>query len=131
MKELKNARERAVQLNHWRNERIHARVRYYNEVYILYNNKTGKRLDMEQCREKLDEALKLVGDVEGNIPALETFIKLRKTFREAMGGEAPASKTLPPRSNFLEKSNFTKGKFRGEKPEPLISDFSPTTTAPI
>ena len=53
---------------------------------------------MEGCREKLDEALKLVGDVESNIDALEGFIK-----------RPPRAKTLPTRSNFLEKSNFTKG----------------------
>ena len=109
LKELKKARERAAELNHWRNERIHARVRYYNDVYILHNNKTGKRLAMEGCREKPDEALKLVGDVEGNIAALEGFIKHRKAFREALSGEAPASKNAPHTIKCSGEITFHKG----------------------
>jgi hypothetical protein len=63
---LLDAIKRARDISKWRNDRIHARVRYEpRKLAVSFTGKTGEDLDIEftDCREKQKDAI----DVEWNI----------------------------------------------------------------
>jgi hypothetical protein len=69
-------------LSKWRNDRIHARVRWVEDGLALYNGKTGERLSINhgECTEVLNRLVKAIVKLDTYVPELVRSLDFNNEF---------------------------------------------------
>ena len=86
MEAVLDACSRMDKLRIWRDSRIHPRVVLTGDGYALFDKKTGERLSISEteCKEKLDELVKVIVTLEAYVPHLVGALDFDKEIEEML-----------------------------------------------